>query len=740
MSESFLKRNQKKILAIFSAGLMIAFALPSAVKNSSGRGDIPAGTVRGKTISVRDLDEGRSQWRVLNSLFIKEAGEQRIPIVRDPRYFFRGVENGDFRSAFQLATEIANRFDAHPELFYLLNREAEEMGIPVSEDEVEGVWANSIHAADSGEDYEGRAKEAIRNFLRICGAAAYASDPGRISTPARNVALAGQQEISLNLVEFKAADYLDKVPQWSDKERAEKTHQIYEKYKSQEPTTRPGNDFRFGYQIPNRVRVQAIGVPRDKVREVAGAKIGEVEARKYYLTNKTQFPETPTSQVSHKTLGVPPTEYVRAPVSPATRPASQPALHDTFVKYDYTTAVTLPPKHFDDYRDEVFKKLTDEKATDLNNKILADIGAQLATDYAAFKAAAGDALGKTATSMPASFKAPQTALGVPYDSYEYLQKLAQRTQERYGVLPVTYEDKGLRTSRELASIQGLGQASITDTNINFQALLNADPSGRLISTVFAQFQFPQYATHYVQALADPVTVDQARQLHLRVLGLYEPSPDLSTRGSGSGKGDEANYIFRVAQAEAAHAAPEAEVADRLLADARLAAAYDLAAEDAKKLAAEAQKSTLASAAKAANRKVITTGMINPRVPDIENYPLPDADANAALIAGGYQLLTKGTASNRDHPVGLVDLKPTATALAGEINSIRPPWTAETLASREAAAAAQADQQLVMAIRNGWLSYPQVAERLQFRSNETKQSKGGDNNPPADQPSQNPFVP
>ncbi len=701
--ESFFKRNQKKFLAIFSAGLMIAFALPGN-KNNQGRADIVIGTVGGKSVKNHDVDEAREQWKLLRETVYRDPDPRTGQQVNLVQPFFGAS---------------AQELDAHPELFYLLWREAEDMGVTVNNEQLQHELVNTDTPGVAGDEgLAQRRVDAMRSMLMVANNADRVAKMAHVSRPQRDSYLAGQQEVSLNVVEFKAADYLDKVPKWDEREKAAKADQQYAKYKNAMPTTREARDpqsgdFRFGYLVPNRVRVQAIGVPKAKVRELAGSKIGEVEARKYYLQNQAQYPQFPTSRTSHTTLGVSPTEYVRAPLrSPQTRPATQPSIPKVFTQVSYDTAsVISSPKHFEEYREEIFKKLTDERSDKLMRDILAEITMQLSGDYDGFKKGAPE-LPRTATSMPSDYlaKAPKTALGESYPSYEYLKKLALRTQERFGVLPVTYEDKGLRTAQELAENLGIGHAS---ADLDFQSLFQADRTGQLFQMAYALAQVPTYATSFVQPFANELIEARARMLRLRILSLFEPSAPMHNRGGGEGAGDEATYVLRVAEAQPAHPADKNEAMDRLVADARLAAAYELGQQDAKKLLAEAQKSGLASAAKAAGRTVITTGLIGPRSSDVEHYKLPDAEAIQAFAQGAQQLLSKGT-GNPDHPVGVVDLKPTATALAAEINEIRPPWTPDALPTRQVQIGSQADREMASSVRQAWLSYPQVVERLRYQ--------------------------
>ena len=251
--EGFFKRNQKKILAIFSAGLMVAFAIPS-MKSAGGRGDIVYGTVRGGKVRVRDIDEARSQLEVLRKIYYTDSDPRNPQNTRVSTVLER-----------RLGGAAAREIEGRPELFYLLWREADDAGVTVPDDEVKSVLVNAQGATGGDEDTEQRRQEAVRALLMITNNADRAAKVLHVSVPERNLRLAGQQDVAVNVVEFKAADYASKVPEWNEKERTQKAHEQYEKFKNNEPTTRPGNDFRFGYKVANRVRVQAIGLPRDKV-------------------------------------------------------------------------------------------------------------------------------------------------------------------------------------------------------------------------------------------------------------------------------------------------------------------------------------------------------------------------------------------------------------------------------------------------------------------------------------------
>src|SRR5258706_9828534 len=81
----YLRKNQKKVLAIFSVGLMIAFALPSMTSNSR-RGEQVVGTIDGGkvTIGSGEYNVYRSHWQALKRQF----GPQALSVV------LAGVDRG----------------------------------------------------------------------------------------------------------------------------------------------------------------------------------------------------------------------------------------------------------------------------------------------------------------------------------------------------------------------------------------------------------------------------------------------------------------------------------------------------------------------------------------------------------------------------------------------------------------------------------------------------------------------
>jgi hypothetical protein len=696
---SYIKKNQKKFMAVFAAFLMVSFLATQSNKGRSNSRDITYGRIGTTAITSKDLADSRRQWEILKrTITVKRTDprgeETEVPVLLDQ--LGEGFGRAGPQVAGQIVQQIVQQIDAKPELFYMLMREAEEMGTSVSNDQLQGLLnpKNTTFTPDNSPDYPEQAQEALRSLLLVRNAADRASDVVKVSQPARDQTLARAQRISLNLVEFKAKDYLGKLPQWSETERTAKVNAQYEKYKNEMPTTRPGNEFGFGYRVPNQSQVQYIEVPGDAVHQVVTQKVTDLEARRYFYENAAQF---------HPEIGDRPPVGVAAPQPPVLAPAPK----------------IFTERSFDELHDKVYKQLIKERESKLTNEILADIGTQLANDYAAFRAAVGEGGPSTAPSIsPAALaKAPVSSLGVPYNSYEYLQKLALSIQKKFGVLPKTNQDLGPRTDKQLSNAGDISNAMIEGFDIgslyqrmqgNFQAL----------QQVMQAAMFPSYATNFVTPLATLQVQQEARSLGLHVMGLYEPSPLLRGRASGISLGatpSSNSYIFRVVMAEAAHAPKLEDVREKVTEDAKLVEAYNLAAAAARDFVKgiPAPHAHLEPAATAGGKKVITTGLFDFRQPVVENLALPPGEESAGLFVEAAYTLLNSPVGDRQHPVGVMEYKPSATVFVGEINQVEPMWAPGELPAEQISRASYIDQQLGMSLRRAWFSPQDIMARNHY---------------------------
>jgi hypothetical protein len=764
---SYMKKNQKKIMAIFSAGLMIAFALPSAVSNYSKNRDITYGYVGSAKVTNKDIAEASARWALLKRTLIFPADPDRrrqtdVPFLQGYLQERLGFDDGQ-------TAQIVQQFEANPEAFYLLVREAEDLGTAVSNDEVEDVWNNTVHhpTADDPGDYDRRARDAIHAFLMVANASSRAGDMAKVSRPQRDQALARTQQIGLNLVEFKAKDYLPKVGQWSEQDKAKKIDAQYEAYKNFPPATQPGNDihgntleFGFGYQVPNQVSVEYLEISGDAVRKLASSKVRLADAFTYLRKNRDRFA---------RPLGVKPPPGVAA-----TQPSTQPS--PTLPKVFTDRATTRPLsdeellKYFPIYQDEIFKQLIDDQAAALTRDIMADLNSSLSKDYTDFKNNLPAGPTTTATSLPASSlsAAAQTKFG-PYPRFEYLQKLAASVNAARMPAPTTQpattqsgdseqlvravRSDGPRSAKQLADWAPIAKAMVEGFDFGrlFMAMQNNLINQALFQDLIQRARFSNYVTRMVEPLAADDDRRAARMVNMRVLSLYEPSPILrgeAESSSAAAAGSSAPridnlFIFRVTQAEPAHAPPKEAVIEQVTADARLVDAYNLARQDAAKLAETAHGSGahLAATAAANGKTLITTGLIEQQqgmggmgaTLTIPNYPLPPGATQAIFMNGAYKLVLVGGAEA--HPIGVIDLRPTGTVLVGEVNQVQPRWSGQTLPTDQLLVTAVLRSQLETVLRYRWFTLDDTIARMHWRGAEGAKKP---TTPSPTQPPLNPF--
>ncbi len=729
---SYIKRNQKYIMAVFSVGLMIAFAVQSDFKNSSKNRDVLMGRMGKTRITQKDVAEYRAQWELLKrTLYIKQTDPTTKKERSIPALFLVFGRTSELD-----AERVIAQIDANPELYYLLYLEAEQLGAVVTNDEVQSIWKNFEHTDDQLGSYEERAQEAIRNLLLIGRASDLAASVAKVTRPQRDFELSNQQEISLNLVAFKASDYLAKLPAWSDSDKETKIKAHYEQYKNLEPTTRPGNEFGFGYRVANQVRVQYIELPSEAIRRTVASQITDIDARKYFYQNISQFPAQ---------FGTRPPPGVAA-----TQPAPPARISRKFTDLPPTKASTTgpstPPKHFPQYREEITQRLIDERVKKISQEILAEINSTMGADYLAFKAVVAD-VGSAPTTAPSIApallaKAPKTALGgVTYDSYEYLHNLAIRIQEKFGVLPTTHEDKGLRTLKQLTDLGEISKSAVEGHDLFslYRMLNDVQAAQQMSQQISPLINFPVYATNFAFPLANDQVRQVARQYRLRILSLYEPSPIMREKtGQFAMPGEASNvFIYRIVEAEPSHAPALNEVRDQVITDARLSEAYKAANDAATAFSKSAQekKQTLQAAATEAGKPIVTTGLFDQRLPEIENFKLPSPESSQIFITAAYSLLSHGNPA-APHPINTLDLKPTATAYVGEINQIKPRWTADTLPAQQINSTVRIDQQLSMLLRRGWFNPADIMSRTHYIPMEAPRKPTVP--PPAQQPPLNPM--
>src|SRR5205814_445638 len=107
----FFQRHGKKLMAVFSAVLMIAFALPTFRGGGNTAGGRLIGTVGGEKIYQQDVYRAHQTWQLLSQLHIDRADRSVADV---------------------LGPTAVGQINRRPVLFLLLQKEAQRMGVGIS--------------------------------------------------------------------------------------------------------------------------------------------------------------------------------------------------------------------------------------------------------------------------------------------------------------------------------------------------------------------------------------------------------------------------------------------------------------------------------------------------------------------------------------------------------------------------------------------------------------------------------
>ena len=246
----WMKKNQKKLLAVLGVFLMIAFVATLGYRGPSGRtrSQAVAGYIGKTPVYHSDLEDAKDQWALLMRTGVRSQSSfgQQIPLP--------------FAA---LPFPVVEDIQKHPELFLLRGR---ENGVSVSSDNAMEFWVNQLQ--QPAEYAQPQEIAAIRGFLTVVGELRNLGQAIKVSQPQWQHEVARQyQDVRLNLVDFRADEFEKSVPNPTPQQLQEQ----FEKYKNtpsrQNDSFGGGDSFGFGYQIPARVRLQYIAVPRQSVAE-----------------------------------------------------------------------------------------------------------------------------------------------------------------------------------------------------------------------------------------------------------------------------------------------------------------------------------------------------------------------------------------------------------------------------------------------------------------------------------------
>lgn len=630
----FFQKHGKKLMAVFSAFLMIAFALPAASR-FTGSGQNPViGTLGEEKLRLREYISAKHSWDVLKT----------IP----------GQNNRSLADEFGPMTVA--QINQNPVMYLLLQKEAQSMGVAVSNDQMQSLITNAPQLFRGDEARQDNVKLALRDFLLVRLAFGRAANAIKVSQPILDREQAEfLQSITLGAVEFNTAKYTDKVPAPT----AEQLKAQFEKYADvAKGGVSESNLFGFGYRYPNRVKLQYIVLPKDEVRKQVEASkdayAWRVEAQKFYIQNPAQFVST---------------------TQPESKPEDALSLGSGGVKKGPTT------KPFGEVEEKIRKDLIDAQTNKRLAQITDRLNTTLASDWVSYHAVTPDepvsSSATAPTSAPTTQRVPLSSLRVAYNSFDYLQKLADAIQKEFAIRPTVVQlaDKWL-TAEELEKVPGLGQAHADGRSVTDDLL------GRLSA----------FLTKEQQKEAD-------------VLHVMEPTKPLRDAIDNV-------YVARVTEAEASHKpASIAEVEATVKADVITAAAFAMAKADAGKLLDAARKEGLKAAAGAT--PVTTVGPISQRGGQVVQTLALTGSSATEFIVEAFKLLTTATSRPNGEPVRLVELPRDGRVFVTELGKVEALWTTRSLPYEQSQLRAMVMNQWQAGFARNWFDFTSVKSRLKY---------------------------
>jgi hypothetical protein len=671
----FIQKHGKKLMAVFSVFLMISFAATGLTGNRAGRNPV-VGSTDGEKVRYEDVVHARGDWQVLSKI----PGPRGMPLTS------------------LLGTELDTEINRNPVLFVLLQKEAERMGVTVANDSLQSMLTNTPGLITPDRERNAQISRAVRGLLLVYQGAQRASSVVKITEPMVQHQLAQiAQSISVNLIDFTTAKYLDQAK--GTEPTAEQIKQQFEKYADTVPgTVTDQNPFGFGYRYPDRVKLQYIVVPRSDVRRAVESSRTpyewDVEARKYYRQNPVRFRNDPTTQVAQPL-------DITAGAKPATKP-------------------------YDEVAQEAKDTLINDETTRRMNAIRDRLVSTLGSDWVAYRNAVNAAgAGTPSATAPATSVAADSSQGVPYNTFEYLQKLAQQIQanKQLGVLPtaVSIADRWL-TPTDINNVAGIGQAT-----------LDGAPLGAYVATRTLPF------------IPEQLRKDQSSSW-LHVMEPTRPLTDTS----------DSIYIARISAAEPSHKpANIAEVELQLKQDLLTVRAYELAKADATKALDVARQAGLKAAA--GGKPVVSAGPLTARPGQVVAPLALTGEAANRFVARAFKLLSP-TASTQPSGVApttaavattqgvtpgksidLVELPRDGRVLVAELTDVQAMWTQRDLPMHQVQIQNVLSDQFEQGFRRGWFNYDSVIARTKWvpdadMSQLLGSSSGGSgNNSPAQAP-------
>ncbi|MBC7783795.1 MAG: hypothetical protein H7144_08140, partial [Burkholderiales bacterium] len=364
----FFDKHGKKVLAVASVLLMVAFLAPAAMFEGGMGGSGAAGTINGKALDIAAVQRSHDALRSLDRL-ITISQNSPTPVTMTDRL---------------LTPELRQRFssDSDKVTWHLLVREAQDAGVMPDDRDVEQLLAppTLFAISDAGRqtykplsEINPTVREAltanVRTVLAVRNHFERSLQTVKISQPLLDdtTALMAQQ-VRARIVLIDGSEFAEKTPSPT----AEDMKVQFEAFAKTAPgyADPDNNPFGFGYLVPPRARLQYIGVPDSEIsKSVEASKTPELwaeEALIYYARNKSQF-----AQASSATQP--------AGTQPTSQPTPQAVSGTSVTQPSASTQPVVPP--FEAVADKVAAEMRRPLIEQKRRAIVNRITQQLNTDY-----------------------------------------------------------------------------------------------------------------------------------------------------------------------------------------------------------------------------------------------------------------------------------------------------------------------------------------------------------------------
>lgn len=633
-----IRKHQKKLLAIFTAGLMVVFVIDIGIRRMAPRQVDPSQKVIGQFGDTEvHLGELQTADYILRQLLTRVLVPADPPRPGQPQ--FQSIVE-----AIGVPGTVVRGWVENPLAFLLLEKEARLMPVYVDQRQLD-FWMSRaalrlpderIVKISDAPDFEDEIRAEIATLLLVRDGFNRIGDILKVSQPlAGRTAVEESQLLTVWALTLKVQEFLPQAPQPT----AEQLGEFFAKYANIPPGTLPteSDPLGIGYRFPPRVKLQYVALPREELRKVIRARkddyTWERDANRYYLEHPKDFPTT----------------------APTTQPATQPSV-----------------RPFEEVREQVLQKLMAPDVQKLGDEIRKKIENTITLDYDAYaRANPPSTAPSTRPSQPVV-----SSLGVAYDSYEYLERLAQSIQQQFGVLPTTASIAELKSEVQIAEMPGIGFVA---------------------SEVFER----------AAPLATSPPQTDAKPLHL-----WQPSkPQTDDAGT--------TYSYRLTEASPAHAPVDvSEVAEKVKEDWKTAWAWDQAKSEAQKLLDAAKNSSLSEVAGA--RKVLAAGPFQRfTMAPIGELELGTIEARAKFLTDAYKLVAEIT-PQREHPAASIPLPTQREVLVVQLASLESGLSAVQLELAPVRQPLVMRQQWSRYIVEPWFSFSGVASRLGYVDREGSQ--------------------